>query len=169
MSAKTVNHSDPYEVVWRDGEPLDRRTLSALNRAEQKAKVRTRVVQGSYQARYGGGANASAHTHDGGGVVDLATSHLTRRQRIRLVRSLKRRGFFVWYRHGAGWVGNEHVHAGLRKHKNLHPEAAAQERDYDSLLNGLMSRLRDRTWRPLVKRHWSHRQNRVILERPRMR
>lgn len=160
-----VNRSDPYDVTWRDGEPIDNRTASALRWVEKRTGVPIRVVQGSYQARYGGGATASAHTHDQGGVVDISTAELTKRQRIRLVHGLKRAGFAAWYRHGPGWVGNEHVHAVLRKHRNLHPEAAAQERDYDNLLNGLMSRLRDRTWRPLIPRRWSHRQNKPVLSR----
>ena len=163
---KTVNRTDPYGVVWRDGEPLDRRTLSALERAEKKARIRVRVVQGSYQAQYGGGAAASAHTHDRGGVIDISVAGMTRRQRIRFIRSLKRRGFFVWFRGAPLWAGNEHIHAGMRWHRNLHPEALAQEADYDRRLNGLMSRLRDGTWRPLVSRHWSHRQGKIVLERP---
>lgn len=167
MSRKNpVVKTDPYEVVWRDGEPVDRRTLSALVRAERKAKMRVRVVQGSYQELYGGGASASAHTHDRGGVIDISVAGMTRRQRIRFARSMKRRGFAIWYRSGPGWVGNEHFHAVLRWHRNLHPEALAQEADYDAGRNGLVSHLADRTWRPLVRRHWSHRQQRIVRERP---
>jgi len=156
---KPVNTSDPYAITWRDGEPIDNRTASALRWAERKARVTARVVQGSYQAKYGGGAVASAGTHDSGGVLDLALPD-TRRKRIRLIRAMKRAGFAVWYRN---WPGNRHIHAVLRKHANLAPLAAQQVLDYDNRLDGLVTRLRDRTWRPLVSRRWSHRQNKPIL------
>ncbi len=157
---KPVNASDPYGLTWRDGEPLDNRTATALKWAERKSGVTARVVQGSYQKRYGGGADASAGTHDQGGVIDLAIP-ATRRQRIRLIRACKKAGMAVWYRN---WPGNQHIHAVMRKHANLAPAAAQQVIDYDNRLNGLVTRLRDRTWRPLIARRWSHRRNRVVFE-----
>jgi hypothetical protein len=164
-----VNTSPPYRIVWwdnpawMDDEPVDERLKSALQWVERETGIKVLVVQGCYKAKYGGGANASAHTHDEGGVVDVAVKHLSRWQRIRLAHAFKRAGFAQWYRRGPGWVGNEHFHCVLRGHRNLHPEAAAQVVAYDARRNGLVSNLLDRTWRPKVKRRWSHRQNKPIL------
>ena len=166
MSRRTIDRTDPYEVVWRDGEPMDRRSLSMLEAVERRIGFRVRVVQGPYQALVGGGASASAHTHDHGGVFDVSCVGMTRRQRIRFVRAVKRKGGAIWFRHGPGWIGNVHFHIVMRWHRNLHPEALAQELDYDRGLNGLASHLRDGTWRPLVKRHWSHRHQRIVREAP---
>ena len=161
--SKIVNTTDPYAVTWVWGEPVDRRTASFLQWVERKSGVPVRVVQGSYQKKYGGGAAASAGTHDGGGVVDLSISGLSRKQRVRLMRYIKRGGGFAWYRRGPGWVGTEHIHAGLRKHRNLAAGAAQQERDYDNRRNGLVSNLPDKTWRPKKPRRWSHRRNKPIV------
>lgn len=169
---KPVNTTPPYQITWWDNpawkadEPVDQRTKSALQWVEHKSGIKVIVVQGSYQAQYGGGASTSAHTHDEGGVVDIAVNHLSRWQRIRLMVWAKRAGFSGWYRHGPGWIGNEHFHLVLRHHRNLHPEAAAQVAAYDAHRNGLVSNLWDRTWRPRTPRRWSHRRNQPI-PRPR--
>lgn len=161
-----VNRDNPYRLVWWDNpswmkdEPVDARTRSALQWVERKSGIKIIILQGSYQAKFGGGASVSAGTHDKGGVVDVQTIHLRRLQRIKLIRWMKRAGFAVWYRN---WPGNKHAHAVLRGHKNLHPEAAAQVTAYDSRRDGLVGNLLDRTWRPRKRRRWSHRQNRPII------
>ena len=169
MGKRTGNTSAPYALTswdnpqsWIPDEPIDQRTKSALKWVERKSGVKITVVQGSYQARFGGGAGASAGTHDAGGVVDVMTIHLTRRQRIRLIRWAKKAGFAAWYRN---WPGNVHSHWVLRGHRNLAPLAAQQVRDFDNGRTGLVGALLDRTWRPKVPRRWSHRKNRPILQR----
>lgn len=155
--------TDPYAIVWRDGEPLDARTASALAWAERKAGVKVRLAQGSYQARFGGGAEASKGTHDLGGVIDVSIAGMSARDRVRFMHAAKRAGMFGWFRTGPKWVNNEHLHLGMRKHRNLAPLAAQQEIAYDQRRDGLVSDLPDRTWRPRIPRRWSHRRNRPIL------
>ena len=165
---RAVNASPPYQLTWWDNpawkadEPVDQRTKSALQWVERKTGIKIIVLQGSYQAKFGGGATASAHTHDQGGVVDVATAHLSRLQRIKLNRWAKRAGFAAWYRN---WPGNRHAHWVLRGHRDLHPEAAAQVRSYDAHRDGLFHNLWDRTWRPRRPRRWNHRRNRPIVKR----
>lgn len=157
--------TDPYKIVWwvntqRSNEPVDARTKSALEWVEKKSGIKITVVQGSYQARFGGGASASAGTHDQGGVVDVMTINLTRRQRIKLIRWAKRAGFAAWYRN---WPGNQHSHWVLRGHRNLAPLAAEQVRSYDAHRNGLADNAFDRSWRPKKSRRWSYRKNRPVI------
>ena len=147
--------------AWRGRTNVDLMTITAIEQAERLAGFQFEVTQGSYQG--GAGDSKSAGTHDGGGVDDIMTRHLSRRNRIKLIRGSKRAGFASWYRHGRGWVGNEHGHLVLRGHRNLHPEAAAQVVSYDSHRDGLFWNLWDRTWRPKVRRRWSHRKNRPVL------
>ena len=163
MSKKKKPAIDPYKIVWRDGEPIDARTDSAVAWVEKKSGLNMPIVQGSYKSRYGGGADASKGTHDGGGIIDVSIAGMSARDRVNLMHWAKRAGFFGWFRHGPGWEGNEHLHLGLRKHRNLAPLAAAQEIAYDNRRNGLVSNLRDNTWRPLIPRRWSHRRNRPVL------
>ena len=158
---KPVNTTDPYGVrIWDGLHKVDNRTFTALIRAQQLAKVPIRLAQGSYST----GVPASAGTHDKGGVVDVRIDGLTTRQRVRVMHSLKRVGFAVWWRHGSLWAGNAHLHAVLRKHKKLAWLAAQQELAYDRRRDGLADNKPDRTWRPKIARHWSHRRNRVVFE-----
>ena len=166
---KQTHRSRPYAMTkwdnpqpWIADEPIDERTKSALKWVERKSGVRITVVQGSYQAKFGGSATTSAGTHDQGGVVDVMTVHLKRRQRIKMIRWAKRAGFAAWYRN---WPGNQHSHWVLRGHRNLAPSAAAQVRDFDAGRTGLVGALVDHTWRPRKPRRWSHRQGKPVIGR----
>jgi len=165
---KPVNRTKPYGRTTYSGKAVDNRTYTALRWVARKAGVPVIVVQGSYTSELpNGGAEASRGTHDLGGVVDLHVRSLTRKQRIRLVRYMKRAGFAAWYRkelwQNGTLVWGPHIHAVLRGHRNLAPLAAQQVTAYDNRLDGLVTRLRDRTWRPLVSRRWSHRRNAPVL------
>ena len=153
------NKSKPYGRTTWNGQVIDNRTASALKWVQRKAGIPVVVVQGSYKA--GNGAAASAGTHDGGGVVDVQTIHLTRQQRVRLMRWAKRAGFAAWFRN---WPGNVHAHWVLRGHRNLDPSAAAQVRSYDAHRDGLAGNAYDPTWRPRKPRRWSHRRNKPIVK-----
>ena len=171
----TVNRTPPYKIVmwdnpsWLPDEPVDERTKSALQYVERKTGIKILIAQGSYQAQYGGGAKASAHTHDLGGVVDVIVNHLSRWQRVKLMIGWKKAGGAGWYRRGPGWTGNEHFHWVLRGHrpKHIHQEALDQVDDFDNQRDGLFYNLVDRTWRPKVPRRWSHRQGKPILQHKR--
>lgn len=161
------NASKPYaKVQWR-GVTVDQRTKSALKWAERRylavapnKRKPWRFGQGSYNA---GGVTASAGTHDGGGVVDIMFAGVPAKQRKATVKWLRKAGFAAWARTGPGWVGNEHAHAILRGHRNAHPAAKAQMIAYDNRRDGLAGNLADSTWRPKVKRRWSHRKNTPVL------
>ena len=161
MLRRKHNTTDPYEIVTWDGvHKVDQRTYTYLKAVERKTKMKIQLAQGSYNR----GVEASKGTHDMGGVVDVSTAGLSPKQRVKLMHGLKVKGGFGWFRHGPVWVGNEHIHVGLRKHKNLAWIAARQEIAYDNRRNGLADNAADRTWRPRIRRHWSHRRNRVVLE-----
>ena len=165
---KPVNRTKPYGRTAYSGKAVDNRTYTALRWVARKAGVPVIVVQGSYTSELpNGGAEASRGTHDLGGVVDLHVRSLTRKQRIRLVRYMKRAGFAAWYRkelwQNGTLVWGPHIHAVLRGHRNLAPLAAQQVTAYDTHRDGLAGNGYDRTWRPKRKRRWSHRQNKPIL------
>jgi hypothetical protein len=159
------NASKPYgRRTWR-GHQFDNRTVSALKWAEAKYRAVApkkrapwRIGQGSYS-----NGSLSAGTHSGGGAVDIMFAGLTKKQQRATVKWLRKAGFAAWARTGPGWVGNEHAHAILRGHRNAHPAAKAQVIAYDNRRDGLAGNLADSTWRPKVKRRWSHRKNRPIL------
>ena len=123
------------------GRPLvvNRRTAEMLSKAVKRAGLTGKVVivQGSYRA--GNGAEASAGTHDGGGVIDIRTWNLTAAQRDRLVLELRRAGFWAWYRTKAQGF-DPHIHAVARGDRDLDPDAAAQVNAGERGLNGLASR-----------------------------
>ena len=131
----------PYDRTTHDGKRVDQLTHQALLAAERKLGYELTIVQGSYNA---GGVSASAGTHDGGGVVDLAAYDAPRK--VRVLRSL---GFAAWHR--KSWQGpwNEHVHAVLIGNQNLAPSAQRQVTAYLDGRNGLANNGADdgpRTW-----------------------
>lgn len=159
--------SKPYKkVTWR-GHTFDNRTLSAIKWAEKgylhvapKRRSAWRIGQGSYS-----NGSLSAGTHSRGAAVDVMFAGLNKKQQRGVVKWLKKAGFAAWARTGPGWEGNEHAHAILRGHRKafITPQAASQVVDYENRRNGLVSNLHDGSWRPKVKRRWSHRKNRPVL------
>lgn len=149
--------TNPYERIWWRGFALDRRTVSALEWVEKKTGQTIIITQGSYNP---GGVSASGGTHDGGGVIDLRTVHLTRKQRIKLVRTLKKAGFATWYRKPP--IFPYHIHAVLLDHRSASPAAKAQMVSYLNHRNGLVGDAYDDTYRPKPAVRWSHRQNKPV-------
>ena len=134
--------SDAFDKVTFRGRLMDKKTQAFLEAMEEKLGYELTVVQGSYNT---GGVSASAGTHDGGGVVDLAAYDYERK--VKVARQL---GAFAWYRPDLPGVWGEHIHLGLRNHGRLSEAAQSQQRDYDAKppLNGLASHAADRTWHP---------------------
>lgn len=133
----------PYvKTKYGDGVPqtVDWKTRAALEEAERILGYPLTLTQGSYNP---GGVNASAHTHDLGGVVDLKPFEAKRK--VRVLRSI---GFAAWHRLPSQGPWPEHVHAVLINHGNLHPQAQAQVDDYRKGLNGLAGHAKDPTPRP---------------------
>jgi hypothetical protein len=166
---KTVNTSAPYKKrTWR-GVTLDNRTISAIKWAEahyaSRAPIKRgpfRIGQGSYNA---GKVDASAGTHDGGGVVDIMFAGVSARQRKGIIKWLRRAGFAAWAREGAIWGANgsnDHCHAVLLGHKTASPSAKAQMASYKAHRDGLAYNGYDNTPRPKRPRRWNHRLNKPI-------
>lgn len=134
--------SDAFEKVYFRGKLMDNKTKAFLEAMEERLGYELTVVQGCYNA---GGVSASAGTHDGGGVVDLAAWDHERK--VRVAREL---GAFAWFRPDLPGVWGEHIHLGIRNHGRLAPAAQAQQRDYDAKppRNGLASHASDNTWHP---------------------
>lgn len=133
--------NDPYDLVKHDGKTVDRITHEALKEAERRLGYELTITQGSYT----GGVDASAGTHDGGGVVDLAAFEAARKVRV-----LRNVGFAAWRRMPSEGPWPEHVHAVLIGNKKLSPAARRQVEAYlaNPPRNGLKSNLIDRVDRP---------------------
>lgn len=161
------NASKPYSrTVWR-GYTFDHRTVSALRWAEEhylrqdKTRKPWRIGQGSYSTR----VDASAGTHDGGGVADIMFAGVSAKDRHATVRWLRRAGFAAWAREGAAWgANNDHCHAVLLGHRTASPAAKAQMASYRAHRDGLAYNGYDTSWRPKKPRRWSHRKNKPIVK-----
>src|ERR671926_459425 len=90
------------ERVYVQGKTLNKRTYDMLKLAEKRLGYDLTIVQGSYHR----GVGASAGTHDGGGVVDLAPWDYQRKVRV-----LRGVGFAAWYRAPLAGVWPAHIHA----------------------------------------------------------
>lgn len=126
-------------IVTVDGKRTNRRTARMLAEAE-RLSGNMPVTQGSYS----NGVAASAGTHDGGGVIDLAVGGLTMTQINKRVRALRTVGFAGWYRSPLPGVWGAHIHAVAMGTKDLAPLARAQVLDYRAGKNGLKGHLPDR-------------------------
>ena len=87
-------------TTW-SGKTINIRTRDMLKEAERLSGQSIRVTQGSYNR---GGVAASAGTHDGGGVVDIASSSPA------LCQALRKAGFAAWIRTPAQGFAY-HIHA----------------------------------------------------------
>lgn len=132
--------ADPaYARRLRDGNLVDELTHQALLAAEEKLGYELTIVQGSYNK----GVAASAGTHDGGGVVDLAPWDQANKVRV-----LREVGFAAWYRPAVPDLWGPHIHAVLIGNNLLSPAAARQVDAYYAGRDGLKSNLPDPTPRP---------------------
>ncbi|MEU3149076.1 transglycosylase SLT domain-containing protein [Streptomyces griseus] len=78
------------------------------------------IVQGPYS----NSVAASAGTHSGGGVYDIASTSPS------VLAALHAAGFAAWIRSGPGWSGNEHIHAVYSGASDLSPQARWQLEDF---------------------------------------
>jgi hypothetical protein len=117
-----MNAPKPYDLTTHGGKRVDWLTKAALLKAERMLGYELTIVQGSYNS---GKVSASAGTHDGGGVVDLAPWDWERK-----VRALRLCGFRAWYRKEL-WkngkrVWGDHIHAVQQGNDKLSPGAVQQ-------------------------------------------
>ncbi|CAN7275912.1 hypothetical protein [Knoellia sp. LjRoot47] len=94
------NKVDQGSWVTEDGEAVNERTRAMFRKAEALSSNMT-ITQGR------GGADASAGTHVGGGVIDIRVNDAPSQTSAR-VAALRKVGFAAWFRN---WSGNEHIHA----------------------------------------------------------
>lgn len=125
---------DPYALTTHDGKTVDEITHQALLAAEEILGYELTITQGSYHK----GVSASAGTHDGGGVVDLAPFDWANK-----VRALRSVGFAAWHRPALPGTWPEHIHAVLIGNKKLSPSAMRQVLDFQAGRNGLADHGRD--------------------------
>jgi hypothetical protein len=137
--------SDAYDKIkvgtYSDGNPmlLNKRTAAALDVVHERLGYELTIAQGSYHKT----TAASAGTHDGGGVVDLAPFEADKKVHV-----LRAVGFAAWHRLPSQGDWPEHVHAVLRADQQLSPQAAAQIVSFDNHRNGLANNAADDTWHP---------------------
>lgn len=152
------------KIAWR-GVRLTARHRDALRWAERKWQKKypgltIQPSQGSWS-----GAAASAGTHSGTGAVDLRTKHLTKDQRIALVRALKDAGMAAWYRptNWDGRGGGEHIHAlDIGGQTGMDASAKDQIRKYDAKRNGLRNNAADTTYRPSPPVKFNYKQGKPV-------
>lgn len=124
----------PYDLTTYDGKKVDQLTRAALDLVASRLGYDLTLLQGSYNV----GVSASAGTHDGGGVVDLAPwDHENK------VRELRRAGFAAWYRPAVEGLWEAHIHAVLIGNRKLSPAAKAQVVEYLNGYDGLAGDGRD--------------------------
>lgn len=137
----------PYDRTTYDGNTVDWLTRAALTETASRLGYDLTVTQGSYNA---GGVAASAGTHDGGGVVDLAPYDHARK-----VRELRRTGFAAWYRPEIPGLWPPHIHAVLIGNARLSASAKAQVAEYLAGYDGLAGDGRDTGPRDFVRNRFT--------------
>lgn len=119
----------PYDLTTHDGKRVDWITKAALQKMERLLGYELSVTQGSYNK---GGVSASAGTHDGGGVVDLAPYDWQSK-----VRAGRLCGFVAYYRSPDEGPWPAHVHMVLEADEKLSPSAERQVHAYHLGRNAL--------------------------------
>ena len=130
----------PYTLTTHDGKTVDELTHQALLECERRLGYELTIVQGSYNK---GKVGASAGTHDGGGVVDLAPWDW--QHKVHVLRAV---GWAAWHRPAIPGLWGEHIHAVLIGNVKMSPSAANQVVAYRNGRNGLADNAPDPTWRP---------------------
>jgi hypothetical protein len=118
-----------YDKTTHDGKTVDWHTKAALLLAEDRLGYELTITQGSYNADK---VAASAGTHAGGGVVDLAPADAANKVLV-----LRRIGFAAWHRTPDQGDWPEHIHAVLIGNDKLSDAAQAQVSAYLNNKNGL--------------------------------
>lgn len=135
--------TSPNTKVQRNGQTLTRRAWDLIADAARAAGLDPDdiyVGQGGFKG--GGGASASAGTHDGGDVFDIRLRNLPHSKWVTFNTELRRRNVCAWVRSADyGWTSTgPHIHGVLRdSYYPLSSGAKQQVRDYDNGRNGLAS------------------------------
>ncbi len=148
--------------VWWRGVQITARQRDAFREAERRLLrkypgVSLKPTQGSWSSS----VNASAGTHEGAGVVDFRTWHMTPQQRAYMVRCLKDVGQAAWYRTTEQGF-DPHVHVCDRVTTNMAPAAVWQVKQFDLGRTGLASNRKDPTYRPSPSVKWSYKLGRPV-------
>ncbi|MFD8117106.1 CHAP domain-containing protein [Streptomyces microflavus] len=122
-----------YTRTTYGGRRVNQRTKAMLEAAARIHGSGFSVSQGSYNP---GGVAASAGTHDGGGVVDIASSSNA------LLKALRQVGFAAWVRTPAEGF-SYHIHACAIGDREMSSGARNQVRAYFNGRNGLASNRAD--------------------------
>ncbi len=122
-----------YTRVAVGGVTLNERTRRMVVMAERFAGRPFLLMQGSYNR---GGVDASAGTHDGGGVFDARCKNLTNARQDEDVRAMRRAGFCAWERFSPPFRA-AHYHAVAAGDRELSDGAVDQVRDYLDGRDGL--------------------------------
>jgi hypothetical protein len=163
-------------VAWR-GVWLDRRTASALNRAEKLVRKRTGNPLITFSPSQGGWSDGSlsGDTHLRAGVFDLRVGLWGAKTRIAVLHALRDVGIAAYLRTAEDGF-DDHIHGvsipppgqgagGWTKDIRLLPApgALAQIVSYDAGRNGLRSNAKDRNpYRPVPKVRWSWLQRKAV-------
>lgn len=124
-----------YKRVTHGGKIVNARTSVMLERARRlltEYEWTPVLTQGSYNK----GVGASAGTHDGGGVVDIRTSTMTKSGADACVQALRKAGFAAW-RRGDGDGMSPHIHAVAIGDREMSPAAKSQIQQWKADTNGL--------------------------------
>ncbi len=118
------------------GKTINKRTADMLNLAvvqlSDSYDWSPYLVQGSYNP----GVDASAGTHDGGGVIDIRVTTMSENGRNLCVQALRQVGFAAWYRTPAEGF-DVHIHACAIGDREMAPSAKNQVQSYFNGRNGL--------------------------------
>lgn len=106
------------------------------------------IVQGAWMVKAGGGAQASAGYHDGGGCLDVRVWDLDATQQERFIREGRKMGAAVWRRDREHGGMDPHFHLVLGCDFGLAAGAQLQWVDYIAGRDGLDSKGNDYHWRP---------------------
>jgi hypothetical protein len=143
--------TSPNDRVTVDGQTLTRRVWALIADASAAVGLSEPVAVGQGGYKGGGGASASAGTHDGGDVFDLRISRIPESKWVPLNTELRKRNVCAWVRSPEyGWTSTgPHLHGVVRdSHDPLSPGARKQVENYDDGLNGLANEARDPFPRP---------------------
>jgi len=105
------------------------------------------IVQGAWMTMAGGGANASAGYHDGGGCFDLRLRDRTPEQRTKMIRVYRSMGA-AYYERDESQGFDLHAHLCLGSDHDIDDGAFAQWREYLAGGDGLTGSAPDYHWRP---------------------
>lgn len=124
-----------YQRVSYGGKTVNVRTREMLKDAVRHLAVHYDWTPVLTQGSYNTGVGASAGTHDGGGVVDIRTSTMSRSGQEKCVQALRKAGFAAWLRVPPAF--STHIHAVAIGDRELSSAAKSQIAQWRNDTNGL--------------------------------